>query len=65
MQPLLSIKTAAEFLNLSIPTVTRLYDAGILPGVLIAQRQRRRIIKFRPEALEKFIVNREKSRAEA
>jgi hypothetical protein len=64
MQALLSIRATAQILNLSVPTVTRLYDAGILPGILIAQRRRRRIIKFRPEALEKFVAKREKSRPE-
>jgi hypothetical protein len=60
VQQLLSIKATAEYLDVSPLTVIRLYDAKILPGVLIAQRGRKRILKFRPEALEKFVASREK-----
>jgi excisionase family DNA binding protein len=47
-------------------TVLRMFDAGVLPGIILRQGVRKRIIRFREEAVEKFITAREKpgSRAE-
>jgi hypothetical protein len=57
---LVSVKTAGDILDLAPVTVLRLFDQGVLPGIIIAQRARKRIIKFRPEVLERFIANRER-----
>lgn len=59
MVRLLSVKSAADALDVAPVTVIRLFDAGVLPGVVIAQRNRKRIIKFRPEAIDKFVTTRE------
>jgi len=48
---------AAEKLNVKPVTVLRLFDAGALPGVILRQGARKRIIRFRPEAVEKFITS--------
>jgi len=59
---LLSVKDVAQMLGVSTPTIFRLADAGALPTVVIAQRARKRILRFRPEAVEKFVLGREKRR---
>lgn len=57
---LLTAKDVAEQLGISALTVIRLADAGALPAVEVAKRERRRILRFRPETVEKFITSREK-----
>lgn len=52
-------KETADRLNVAPVTVLRLFDAGVLPGVVIRTGARKRIIRFREEALEKFIISRE------
>ena len=47
-------------LGVSALTVIRLADAGALAAVEVAKRERRRILRFRPETVEKFISTREK-----
>ncbi len=49
-------KQAAQRLNIATVTVLRLFDAGALPGVVIRAGARKRIIRFREEALEKFMA---------
>ena len=56
---LLTTKEVAERLNVSAVTVLRLADAGSLPAIEVAKRERKRILRFRPETVEKFIANRE------
>jgi len=50
---------AAEKLKVKSITVLRMFDAGILPGIILRQGERKRIIRFREEAIEKFIISRE------
>jgi hypothetical protein len=57
---LVSVKAAAAALDVAPITVLRLFDAGVLPGIVVAQRARKRIIKFRPETLQRFITSRER-----
>lgn len=57
---LLTAKDVAARLGISALTVIRLADAGSLPAVEVAKRERRRILRFRPETVEKFITSREK-----
>ncbi len=52
-------KEAAEKLNIAPVTVLRLFDAGALPGIVIRQGARKRVVRFREETLEKFITSRE------
>ena len=59
MTKLLSVKTVAEQLNVAPVTVIRLHDTGLLKGVVVVQRERKRILRFRPETVEKFIASRE------
>ena len=63
---LLTAKDVAARLSVSPLTVIRLADSGALAAVEVAKRERRRILRFRPETVEKFITIREKrgSRAE-
>jgi len=56
---LLTTKEVAEQLDVAPVTVIRLHDEGMLKGVVLAQRERRRILRFRPEAVERFITSRE------
>jgi excisionase family DNA binding protein len=56
---LLTTKKVADQLDVSPPTVIRLADAGVLDAVEVAKHGRRRILRFRPEAVEKFITSRE------
>ncbi len=57
---LLNAKQVAVLLNVSTPTVYRLADAGALPAVEVTKRARKRILRFRSEAVEKFIASRER-----
>jgi excisionase family DNA binding protein len=50
---------AAEKLKVKTSTVIRMFDAGALPGIILRQGERKRVIRFRDEALEKFITSRE------
>lgn len=60
---LLSAKDVAQRLGVSPVTVLRLVDAGTLPAVEVAKRERKRILRFRPETIEKFITSREQKGA--
>lgn len=57
---LLTAKGVAERLGVSSLAVIRFADAGTLPVVEVAKRERRRILRFRLETVEKFITSREK-----
>ena len=59
MRQLLTIKQVKERLSVSGPTIYRLADEGLLPAVEIAKRQRKRLLRWREETLEKFIASRE------
>lgn len=59
MQSLLTAEQTIALLGISKPTLYRLHDAGILPAVEIARRQRKRLLRWRPETVEKFIMARE------
>ncbi len=50
---------AADKLKVKSITVLRMFDDGVLPGIILRQGQRKRIIRFREEAVEKFITSRE------
>ena len=58
-QPLRTPKEAGHQIGVSEVTVLRLFDAGALPGVVVRQGARKRTIRFRDEAIEKFITSRE------
>ena len=60
MTKLHSVKKTAEQLDVAPVTVIRLVDQGLLSAVIIAQRKRKRLLRFRPEAIERFIANRER-----
>jgi excisionase family DNA binding protein len=62
---LLTAKDVAQRLGVSALTVIRLADSGALVAVEVAKRARRRILRFRPESVEKFITVREKRTARA
>jgi len=51
---------AAEKLKLKPITVIRFFDAGILPGIVLRQGLRKRVIRFREDAIDKFLTTREK-----
>jgi excisionase family DNA binding protein len=60
---LLSAKDVATRLGVSALTVIRLADAGALPAVEVVKRAHRRILRFRPEAVENFVTAREEKKA--
>ena len=62
MQALLTAKQVAQILSVSAVTVLRLADTGALQAVEVAQRKRKRILRFRPESIETFIAGRERRR---
>lgn len=62
---LLTAKDVAARLGVSALTVIRLANAGTLPAVEVARRKRRRILRWRPETVEKFISSREKRGSQA
>jgi excisionase family DNA binding protein len=59
MQPLHTVEQTSQILGVSKPTIYRLVAQGVLPAVIIARRARKKIIRFRQEAIEKFIRERE------
>jgi hypothetical protein len=40
-----------------------MHDAGILRGIEIVHGRRKRLLRWRPEAIEKFVSSREKQAA--
>jgi excisionase family DNA binding protein len=61
VRPLLTAKEVKQQLSLSGPTLYRLADAGILPAVEIRRGKRKRLLRWRPEVVERFISSRERS----
>ena len=62
MVNLLTPKDVAARLGVSALTVIRLANSGALPAVEVVKRERRRILRFRTEVVEKFINSREQKR---
>ena len=54
-----TVKEVAQELDVSPVTVIRLADSGALDAVEVHKGERRRLLRFRPEAVEKFIASRE------
>ena len=63
MQKLLTAVQTKEILSISTPTLYRLHDQDILRAVEVARRGRKRILRWRPETVEKFIAEREQRRS--
>lgn len=57
---LLTPTDIADRLKVKPVTVLRMFDAGILPGIVLRQGLRKRVIRFREEAIERFIASRER-----
>lgn len=57
---LFTASEAAKKLNVNPITIIRLFDAGLLPGIVLRAGAQRRMIRFRPETLEKYLATREK-----
>jgi excisionase family DNA binding protein len=55
---------AASRLKLKPVTVIRMFDSGELPGVVLRQGRRQRILRFREETLETFIADKEQRRGQ-
>jgi hypothetical protein len=53
-------KQTGERIGISSITVLRLFDAGALAGVVVHAGKRKRIVRFRDEAIERFIASRER-----
>lgn len=51
---------AAEKLKVKTVTVVRMFDDGVLPGIILRRGARKRVIRFREESIEKFLNSREK-----
>jgi len=63
VQKLLTAVQTKEILSISTPTLYRLHDQDILRAVEVARRGRKRILRWRPETVEKFIAEREQRRS--
>jgi excisionase family DNA binding protein len=61
---LLTTQQVAEKLHVSHMTVIRLHDAGDLPAVEVLRDRGRRTLRFRPETVQTFIEQRERSAQE-
>jgi excisionase family DNA binding protein len=61
---LLTTQQVAEKLHVSDVTVIRMHDAGDLPAVEVLRDRGRRTLRFRPETVQTFIEQRERSTQE-
>ena len=61
--PLLTTRDVQSYTRLSRPTVIRLHDSGALPAVEVLKRNRKRLLRWRPETVQQFIEEREKRHA--
>jgi predicted DNA-binding transcriptional regulator AlpA len=61
MRNLLRAKQVKELLDLSTPTLYRLHNLGLLRAIEVSHGARKRILRWRPETIEKFLSDREKS----
>lgn len=61
---LLSAKSVGEKLGLGPLSVIRMHDNGSLSAVEIARHETRRILRWRPEDVERFIAARERKEPE-
>jgi excisionase family DNA binding protein len=57
---LLSVEASAEVLDVSRQTVTRMISDGSLPGICIRAGKRQKTWRIRSEALEKWIMQKER-----
>jgi excisionase family DNA binding protein len=57
---LLSVETAAEILDVSRQTVTRMIVDGQLPAVCLRAGRRQKTWRIRSEQLEKWIMQKER-----
>jgi excisionase family DNA binding protein len=62
---LLSTKNVAQRLYAGLSTVYSLVRTGDLPAVVVRQGKRKRMLRFRIEAVEQFITSRERGGADA
>lgn len=56
--PLLKIREVAELLAISQPMVRKLADSGELPCVDLSAAKSRRVLRFAPEDVDKFLEER-------
>jgi excisionase family DNA binding protein len=61
---LLTTQQVAEKLHVSDVTVIRMHDACDLPAVEVLRDRGRRTLRFRPETVQTFIEQRERSTQE-
>ena len=61
MQTLFTAREVRQILRVSTATLYRMHDAGILRAVEIVHGRRKRLLRWRPEAIEKFVTSREQS----
>jgi excisionase family DNA binding protein len=59
MSGIFTAQEAAVLLRVRPVTIRRLFNSGALPGVILKQGARRRIVRFREEAIEAFLTERE------
>jgi excisionase family DNA binding protein len=58
---LLTIEQTAEHLQISRQTATRMIADGQLPAILLRSGRRKKVWRVRPEALERWLTEKEKS----
>ena len=62
---ILTVKEAGEKLRLHPSTVLKLFDAGVLPGIVLTKGMRKRVVRFRLEAVEEFLASQERGGSDA
>jgi len=56
--PLLTAAVVAEWLDCSLATISRMCATGDLPHIVLRAGRRKKIVRFKPEDVEKWLVAR-------
>ena len=62
---ILTVKEAGEKLRLHPTTILKLFDLGSLPGIILRRGARKRVVRFRLEAIEEFLRTQEREGSDA
>jgi excisionase family DNA binding protein len=57
---LLSVEEVAEALGVSRQTVSRMITEGSLPAICLRSGRRKKVLRIRPEALERWLAAKER-----
>lgn len=62
MTKLIDCKTVADNLGVSVATLSRMCSSGDIPHFVLRKGKRKRVIRFDPAAVERWLVTRTQSR---